>query len=77
MLQRGLREKIGFEILEKGIVKSQKEAAEAVDILYSTVNHRKVRRLWTKLISENQLKKRTINSVDESFTKMRTRKKDE
>jgi len=39
MLQRDLREQIGFEILEKGIVKSQKEAAEAVDIPYTTLNH--------------------------------------
>jgi len=58
MLQRDLREQIGFEILEKGIVKSQKEAAEAVDIPYSTLNHRKVSRLWDQTHIRKSAKKK-------------------
>jgi len=58
MLQGDLREQIGFEILEKGIVNSQKEAAEAVDIPYSTLNHRKVSRLWDQTYIRKSAKKK-------------------
>ena len=44
-MQRDLQEQIGIEILEKGEVVSQKEASQAVDIPYTTFNHRKV---WPK-----------------------------
>jgi len=48
-MQRDLREQIGMEILEKGEAVSQKEAAQAVDIPYTTFNHRKV---WPKKIKK-------------------------